>query len=122
MKAQQYWSYAEISKVELPQEKFDAVKLKGRFLEDAENLFELINFYKHPCFNLPSGKEHLEPNALNFTSYRLDLCSTKILLTLLQNSKVSNVRLSCNLFDIDVLSYLIGGLLKRKHPVTSIIY
>lgn len=97
-------------------------KLKGKYNEDCLALYDLVGSCPHPAFRLSVGKEHLEPSFLNFQHILVDINTIKIMILLLNNSKVISLKFCSNNLEYAVLETLVNGLLTKNNSVYTLVY
>ena len=118
-----FWNY-ELNQnaVESKPGLLDNYKMKGKYSEDLVGLFELLGICAHPSLKLPPGKEYTDPNFLCFQHILLDINTCKILLLLLNNSKIISLKFCSNNLELPVLETLVTGLLTKNNIVSTVVY
>lgn len=122
LKNKKFWTYETCQAYDLRQEQLESVKVKGRFYEDVNALYDIMATTPHPSLKLLYGKDYIEPSVISFNNILVDINTLKILFNLLHNTKIVTLRFSTNNFEIETLEFLVNNLLNTNGFKSSNIY
>ena len=122
LKNKKFWFYEVSQNYELKQELLDNYKPKGRFYEDVSFFYEVIGIGPHSSIRNTHGKDHQDPNIINFTNILVDINTIKILFNALPNCKVVTLKFSSNNFEINNLEYLLNSIVNKPSNIYNLIF
>lgn len=123
LKSRKFWAYEPCQNYEIKQEVFDNYKMKGKFHDDIQYFYDLIGTAPHPCFKLKQIKASDPSNpppelsSLEIINSKVDINTLKIIFYMLQYSKIYNMKLISNDWDINNLEYLINSLIEKTNNI-----
>ena len=127
LKSRKFWAYEPCQAFDLKDDLFENYKMKGKFNEDVQYFYDLIGTAPHPCFKLKQykqdpQKEPVELQSLEVINSKIDINTLKIIFYMLPNTKIYNMKLVSNDWDINNFEYLINSLLEKPNNIYYLSY
>ena len=128
LKSRKFWAYEPCQSYEIKQETFDNYKIKGKFHDDVQFFYDLIGVAPHPCFKLKQNKVSdpsstpPELSSIEIINSKVDINTLKIIFYMLPHTKVYNMKLISNDWDINNLEYLINSLIDKPNNIYYLSY
>ena len=122
LKSRKFWAFEPCQAYDLKQETFDNYKMKGKFQDDVQYFYDLIGIAPHPCFKIKSKSNEpanppVELTSIEIINSKVDINTLKILFFMLPYSKIFNMKLISNDWDINNLEYFINSLLEKQNNI-----
>ena len=127
LKSRKFWAYEPCQSFELKQEIFDNYKMKGKFHDDVQYFYDVIGIAPHPCFKIKqikseNGTPISELTSLEILNSKVDINTLKIIFFLLPHTKIYNLKLISNDWDIDNLEFFITSLLEKSNNIYNLSF
>ena len=128
LKSRKFWAYEPCQSYEIKQEIFDNYKIKGKFHDDVQFFYDLIGVAPHPCFKLRQNKASdpssspPELSSIEIINSKVDINTLKIIFYMLPHTKVFNMKLISNDWDINNFEYLINSLIEKPNNIFYLSY
>ena len=122
LKSRKFWAYDPCQAFDLKDEIFENYKMKGKFHDDVQYFYDVIGIAPHPCFKIKQNKSEPgvpppEISCLEILNSKVDINTLKIIFFLLPHSKIYNIKLISNDWDIDNLEFFIKSLLEKNNNI-----